>query len=224
VGGDGRVRTDGADTRQAGHQTGWTPTGGHRTGGHRRVDTDGWTPESWTLDGWTPAVRTAGPRTTTPGDRTPDGLDTGRAGLPDPGRRPRVGGQRMVDADRRPTPWPASWHCRPRRRRPPAGCRQDAPPGRRGLGEQQPGPLGSKNSEGTHAATDGPGHRRDRRLQVVRRRPAAPRRTAVLGSDGWRVERAESCHPLWRDVLRGVGVGWLQAGGSRSWTGDRCRG
>ena len=44
--------------------------------------------------------------------------------------------------------------------------------GRRRLGEQPPGPLSSKDAEGIHAAADGPGHRRDRQLQVVRRRPA----------------------------------------------------
>jgi hypothetical protein len=105
---------------------------------------DGWTPDGWTPDGWTPDGRTAGPPDGwTPGDRTLDGLDTGRAGHrtagpPDPGRRYRMGGHPMLDTDRRPMPWLASWHCRPGRRRLTAGCWLDAPPGRRRLGEQQP--------------------------------------------------------------------------------------
>jgi hypothetical protein len=36
-----------------------------------------------------------------------------------------------------------------------AGCRLDAPPGRRRLGGQQPGQLSSMGSEGHHAAMDG---------------------------------------------------------------------
>jgi hypothetical protein len=80
--------------------------GGHQRAGHRTVDT---------------RRPTAGSRTTNPGDWTPDGWtpdgpDTGRVGPPGPGPRNRMGGHRMLDADRRPTPWLASWHGRARRR------------------------------------------------------------------------------------------------------------
>jgi hypothetical protein len=96
VGGEGRVRTDGGGHLRAGR---WI--GGHHTAGR-----------------WTGGHLTAGPpdpgrRTQVTGHRT--GLDTGRAahqtaGQPDTGRRNRMGGHRMLDVDRRPTPWLAS-HC-----------------------------------------------------------------------------------------------------------------
>src|SRR6266508_5022673 len=114
-------------TAEAGHRTAGRWTGGHQTAGRP----DPWTtnPGDRTLDGW-----------------TPDGLDSRIL------TTNRMGGHRMVDADRRPTPWLESWHCRPRRRRPTAGCRMEAPPSRRRLGEQQTRTAHSKDH------WDGPGH------------------------------------------------------------------
>jgi hypothetical protein len=48
-----------------------------------------------------------------------------------------------------------------------------------GAASNDPGPLSSKDSEGT-CCYRRPGHRRDRRRQVIGRRPLAPRRTALL--------------------------------------------
>jgi hypothetical protein len=95
-----------------------------------------WTPDGRTPDGWT-----AGPRTTEPDWWTPH-------------------------AGRGPTPWQVSWPYRPRRQRPTAGCRLDAPPGSRLWATNQPGQLSSKDYQ------DGPGHRRNRQLQMLVRRPA----------------------------------------------------
>jgi hypothetical protein len=106
--------------------------------------------------------------------------DTGRAGhwlhwtpRPDTGRLDRrtrttepLSGHHLVDADRRPTPWLASWPCRPRRPRPTAGCRLDAPPGSRRLGDR---PTRTARQQDYR---DGPGHRRDSQLQVLLHRPA----------------------------------------------------
>jgi hypothetical protein len=117
-------------------------TAGHRTGGQQTADRR-------TL--WT----------TTPGDQTPDGWTAGS-------RTPKRDGWTAPaghTGDRRP--WRGCWRCRPRRRRPTARSWLDAPPGRRRLGKQPPGPLSSKDSKGTHAATDGPGPRRDRQLPAV---------------------------------------------------------
>jgi hypothetical protein len=72
----------------------------------------------------------------------------------------------MLDTARRPMPWLASWQCRPGRRCLTAGCRLDAPPGRRRLGEQQP-----RRS----AAGDTP--------------PSSWRLGALLSSERFRVER-----------------------------------
>jgi hypothetical protein len=125
MGGDGRVRTDGGRHR----------TAGHRTAGH---------PDSWTLDGGQQPAERRTLWTTTPGDRTAvvDMLDS-----------------RIPDADSgwvdtacghwRPTPWLACWPCRPRRPRLSSRYRLDAPPGRRRLGEQPPGPLSGTDAEGT---------------------------------------------------------------------------
>src|SRR5215207_7855088 len=130
MGGDGRVRTDEGRHRTAGHRTAGHRTAGHRTAGHR---TDG--------------HRTAGQQpadrrtlwTTTPGDRTPDGWTAGS-------RTPRPDGWTPPAGHWRPTPWRVCWQCRPRRRRPTARDRLGAPLGRRRLGEQQPGPLSSKDA------------------------------------------------------------------------------
>jgi hypothetical protein len=191
VGGDGRVRTDGG-----GHQP-----AGHRTAGHRM----GWTPESWTLDGWTPAVRTAEPRTTNPGDRTPDGLDTGRLDcrIPDDdtgwvdtldgGRGPATGAVAGVLEVPAAATTADRWM--------PAGgsARADAV-----WASNDPGRLSSTDSEGHHAATDRPGHRRDRRLRWYAAVQLAPRRTAVLGR--FRVERRAA---RWRPSgIRGALEGW----------------
>jgi hypothetical protein len=138
-------------------ERGGQPPAGHRTAGHR-----------------TAGHQTAGH----PTGWTPDGLDTQRAGhrthwtpsRPDTGRLDRwsrttqpLRGHHLVDADRRPTPWQASWPCRPRRPRSTAGCRLDAPPGSRFLGDQ---PTRTAQQQDYR---DGPGHRRDRQLQVLRR-------------------------------------------------------
>jgi hypothetical protein len=109
------------------------------------------------------------------------------AGQPDPGH-PKPDGWTPHAGHRRPTPWRACWQCRPRRRRPTSRYWLDAPPRRRRLGEQPPGPLSRRHAEGTHAATDGSGHRRDRQLSVVRRRPAGALAhcSRVLDLDGTR--------------------------------------
>jgi hypothetical protein len=110
--------------RRGGHQPAGRWPGGHQRAGHRTGGQQATGPP----DTWT----------TNPGDRTPDGLGYRTAGPPDPGRRHRMGGHPMPDTARRPMPWLASWQCRPGRRCLTAGCRLDAPPGRRRLGEQQP--------------------------------------------------------------------------------------
>jgi hypothetical protein len=180
VGGDGRVRTDGADTRG--------------------LDAGQWTPHGRTLDGWTPDGRTAGPRTTNPGGRTPDGLDTrrldSRARTTEPGWVDTHAGR-----DRRPTPWlhpGIADHCKDAR--PLAAGWLEAPPGSRRLGEPLPGQLSSKD----HA--ERPRHGRDRQLQVILRRPAAPRRTASSDDFGSSVERAAHGQVLWRAHLRADAV------------------
>jgi hypothetical protein len=96
--------------------------------------------------------RTAGHRT----GWTLDALDTGR---PDTGRLDRrtrvtepLGGHHMVDVDRR--------------QRPTAGAGWTLRRAAAGWASNQPGQRGS-----THDL-DRPGHRRDRRLRVLRRRPA----------------------------------------------------
>jgi hypothetical protein len=125
-------------------------------GGDGRVRTDGWTSDGWTRTGGQQTAERRTLRTTTsPGDRTADGWTAGS-------RTPNPDGWTPPAGHRRPTPWRACWPCRPRRRRPSARDRLDAPAGRRRLlGEQPPGPRSSKDAEGTHAATDGSGHRRD---------------------------------------------------------------
>jgi hypothetical protein len=146
-------------------------------------ETDASGPTGQTPDGWTPHGMDSGQRTdgrwtggqqpadrrtlwtTIPGDRTPDGWTAGS-------RTPKPGGWTPPGGHRRPTPLLACWPGRPRRRRPTARDRLEAAPGKRRLGEQPPGPLHSKDAEGSHAATDGSGHRRDRQLPVVGRRPA----------------------------------------------------
>jgi hypothetical protein len=124
------------------------------------------------------------------------------AGQPDPGHRNGMGGHPCW-THRRPTPWRGCWQGRPRRRRPTSRSRLDAPAGKRRLGEQPPGPLSSKDSEGIHAARDGPGHRRDRQLQVVCRRPAgASAHCSPSERIGSSVERTATLHPLWQALCR----------------------
>jgi hypothetical protein len=144
MGGDGRVRTDRGRHQMAGHRT-----GGQQTAGR--------------VDGRRPTAGPAGRPAQVTGHRT--------AGQPDPGH-PKPDGWTPHAGQRRPTPWPACWQGRARRRRPTCRDRLDAAPGRRRLGEQPPGPRSRKDAEGIHAAMDGSGHRRDRQLPVVRRRPA----------------------------------------------------
>jgi hypothetical protein len=145
----------------AGHRTGGQQTAGRWTGGHQRAGHR------------TGGQQRAGPpdtRTTNPGDRTPDGWNH-TAEPPDPGTTNPDGGHPMLDTDgdRRRGWRPGS---RPGRRGPTAGCRLDASPGRRRLGEYQPRTARQQGLRGHHAATDRPGHRRDRQLQVLCRRPA----------------------------------------------------
>jgi hypothetical protein len=122
-------------------------TAGHRTGGQQTADRR----TRWTA---------------TPGDRTPDGWTAG-SGTPETGW---VDTACWTPATVAVACLLAGWTTR---RRPTARDRLDAPPGKRRLGEQPPGPRSRKDAEGTHhAATDGSGHRRDRQLPVVRRRPA----------------------------------------------------
>ena len=111
--------------RRGGHQPAGRWPGGHQRAGHRTGGQQATGPP----DTWT----------TNPGDRTPDGLDTGRLDRRSRTRY-RMGGHPMLDTARRPMPWLASWPCRPGRRCLTAGCRLDALPGRRRLGEQQPRP------------------------------------------------------------------------------------
>jgi hypothetical protein len=142
MGGYGRVRTDGADTRRldTGRVDSRRPD--RRTPGRRTQVTGHQT--GWTPDGWT-----AGSRTTTPDGWTP-----------------------MLDTDRRPMPWRASWQCRPPATTPdrwmPAGrSAVQSPSGRATTRTAQ-----QQGLRGHHAATDRPGYRRDSQLQVMRRRPA----------------------------------------------------
>jgi hypothetical protein len=135
----------------------------------------------------------------TPDGRTPDALDTRR---PDTGRLDRrtrttepLSGHHMVDADRRPTPWLASWPCRPRRQRPTAGCRLDAPPGSRRLGDQ---PTRTARQQGL------PGRARPppRPSAAGATPPSSWRLGALLSSDdfGSRVGRRGACHPVYGDA------------------------
>jgi hypothetical protein len=161
-GGDGRVRMDGGR-----HQT-----PGHRTGGHRTVD-------SRRVDSRRPTAGPSGRPSQVTGHRTagqPD-AETGWVWTPHAGHR-------------RPTPWLACWQCRPRRRRLTSRERLDAPPGRRRLGEQQPGPLSRRDAGGTHAGTDGSGPAATVSCRWYAAVQLAPWRTAVLGR--FRVERRAS--------------------------------
>ena len=166
----GRRRT--RPDRRGRHRTAGHRTAGHRTADSRRLDTG-------RVDSRRPSAGPSGRRPQVTGHRT--------AGQPDPGRRTRMGGHRLLDTGDRRRGLPAGRvdhgdHARPPR------YRLDAPLGRRRLGEQPPGPLRSKDAGGTHAATDGSGHRRDvscRRYAAVQ---LAPWRTAVLRQ--LRVERS----------------------------------
>jgi hypothetical protein len=159
-----------------------------------RVRTDGGGQQ--TAGHWTGGQQTAGPWTT-PGNRTPDGLDS-RTPDDDIG----MGGHPTMDTDRPLTPRLVSWQCRPRRRRPTAGWRRKARRADAVWASNNPGQLSSTGSEAHHAATDGPGHRRDGPLQVLRLRPAGASAHCcrVLDLDGTRrgqwdygkVRRAES--------------------------------
>jgi hypothetical protein len=148
-------------------------TAGHRTGGQQ------------------PAGRRTR-WTTTPGDRTPDGWTAGsRTPMPD-GWTPPAG-------HRRPTPWRACWPCRSRRPRPTWRYRLEAPAGKPSSGEQQPGPLSSKDAEGTHAAMDG-AWPPPRPSAAGGTPPSSWRLGALLSSDdyGSSVERTATLHPLWQ--------------------------
>ena len=105
--------------------------GGHQTAGR-------WTGGQQTAGRWTGGQQMAGPPD--PRRRTQvTGHWTGRTAKPQ--TTDRTGGHRMLDADRRPTPLMASWHCRPRRRCLPAGRSA----GRRVWASNKPGQLSSKD-------------------------------------------------------------------------------
>jgi hypothetical protein len=110
---------------------------------------------------------------------TPDGPDTGRPDSRAPDDENRMGGYRMLDADRRPTPWLASWHGRARRRCLTAGCPLDARLGR-GVWASNNQDRSAARTRGHHAPRDGLDHRHDRQLLGRFAGQAAPRRTAVL--------------------------------------------
>src|SRR5829696_4163825 len=180
MGGDGRVRTDEADTSRLDAGRVDTRRAGHRTGGQQ----------------------TTGPpdtRTTNPGDRTPDGLDTERLDrrIPDDDL-----GWWTPDAGQRPMPWLASSQCRPGRRRPTAGCRMDAPPGRR--------PSGRATTQDRSAART-PRAPRCYRPAWLPPRPSAAGGTppssrrlgALLSSDdfGSSVGRPGGGHPVYGDEV-----------------------
>jgi hypothetical protein len=124
-------------------------------------------------------------------------VDTGRPDTGQPDRRTRttepLSGHQMVDADRRPTPWLASWPCRPRRPRPTAGCRLDAPPGAAAVwATDQPGQLGSRT---TGTARPPPGQ-----SAAGATPPSSWRLGALLSSDdyGSSVEREAHGQVLWQ--------------------------
>jgi hypothetical protein len=98
--------------------SGWDETD---ASGRTGADTEGWTPDGWTPDDWTPDDWTAGSWMTN-----------------------RTGGHRTLDADRRPTPWLASWHCRPRRRRPTLDARWTLRRADAGWASNNPGQLSRK--------------------------------------------------------------------------------
>ena len=162
-------------------------------------------PDASGRTGRTPAGRTPDrPDTSRPdaGSRTTNPVtDTGQAGhrtagQPGPGRRNRMGGHRMLDADRRPTPWLASWHCRARRRCLTAGCPLD----RRRVGDQQTrtaqrqGLRGASRSQGRGLTTATTGS------CLVTSRGVERRLGALLSSDdyGPSVKRAATLRPLWQ--------------------------
>jgi hypothetical protein len=120
-----------------------SPTPPPEVGGDGRVRTDGQTPDGWTphrrMDSRRPSAGPSGRRSQVTGQRT--------AGQPDPGRRNRMGGHRMLDTGdrRRGLPADSVDHGDDAR---PLEYRLDAARGRRRLGEQPPGPLGSTDAEG----------------------------------------------------------------------------
>jgi hypothetical protein len=160
-------------SRRAGYSAAstWSPTPPPEVGRDGRVRTDGGGHQ--TAGRWTGGQQTAGPPD--PGrrhqvDRTPDGWtadgrrilgdDTGwvdtacwtRTAHRRHGWRPGI-----VDHGDNARPLDAGWKLR-----------------RAAVvwASNNPGQLSSTDDEGHHAPTDGPGHRRDGQLQVLRRRPA----------------------------------------------------
>jgi hypothetical protein len=91
---------------------------------------------------------------------------------------------------RRPTPWRACWQGRPRRRRSSARDRLDAPPGRRRLGEHQPGPLGSKDAGAPTLPPTGLATAATVSCRWYAAVQLAPWRTALLLRNGWCGRRA----------------------------------
>jgi hypothetical protein len=123
-------------------------------------------------------------------------VDTGRSH-----RTPDTGHWTLAeDVDRLTTARPASGPPGPPRR---ATARWDAQPyscGRRLRALDSPCRLGGEAAFQREIAS---------RRQLLGRSAggrAAPRRTAVLGKDRWRVERTATRHPLWRAAVTETGV------------------
>jgi hypothetical protein len=182
VGGDGRDRTD-----RGGQQT-----AGHRRGGQQT----GWTADGVDTGRVTAAGRIAGPGTMNPGDRTPDGRTPyGRTPVGwTAGSRTtnRLGGHRMLDTgDRRHGGVLA---VSTTATTPDAGCPLAAPPGRRRLGEQQPGLLSSTDDEGIMLLWTGLATAATVNCRWYAAVQVAPRRTALVGK-GWVESRAARWWP-----------------------------
>jgi hypothetical protein len=165
-----RTRPDRRGRHQtAGHRTGGQQPAGHQTAGQQPSDR-----------------RTSGRRPS--GDRTPDGWTAG------PGRRDRMGGHRCWTPATDAVAWllaGSTTATTPDLARPAGRCCGQTPSGRAptrtAQRQHQPGPLSGKDAGGTHAARDGPGHRRDVSCRWYAAVQLAPWRTAVLGR--LRVER-----------------------------------
>ena len=121
-----------------------------------------------------------------------------------------------LDADRRPTPWLASWQCRLRRRHPTLDAGWRLRPGRCRLGEQQTWTAQQQGLRGHHALRTGLTTATTGSCSVAS--PAKPRLGALLPSDECRVEsRAGRWRPsVYAEVPRAglvLALGWGAAAG-----------
>jgi hypothetical protein len=183
--GDGRVRTD--------------------EGRPRRLDTarmDTGQLDTGQLDSSRPTAGPSGRRPQVTGHRT--------AGQPDPGRQDRMGGHRLLDSG-------------DRRRGVPAGRvdhGDNARPLESGWTLLWADAVWASNHQDRSTART-PGARTLPRMGLAAAATVscrwyaavqlAPWRTAVLGLDGWRVERTATLHPLWRWEVRLVCAAWWGA-------------